>query len=1087
MAGFFSKIAGVFKRPPVYWTILIVLGSVIVAVLMFFIFGRWLDAILIAVALGLIAVLLLVLRSFLAMEREDRLTRGVDAGTAAPAASGQPEESVELGFRRAIEEIRSSRLGAGGLDALPWILVLGEPGAGKTAALRESQLAMPAEYATRVAGGPTSACDWWLTNHAIVLDLAGRYLEQEDEASQAEWRALLRLMRRSRSGVAANGMIFAISVESLLTQSGSELEDLARSLRRRLNEATDELGVDLPIYVLVTKTDQIEGFVEAIAASPVIRPDSAFGWTNDQRVLPDPEQPVIDGLAGVIGRLEGVMPELLIREPDLVRRRRIFALPHELEHVVAALARFVGRAFGQTPYDAPPFLRGVYLSSARREGHTVSPQLHRLGQDWARHPLQGSLNPGGLFLHDLLLEIIVGDRDLALPMDRFGQRARLALNFAMGGLAALLILWWTISFASNLMGIRRIGSEAAAVIGGSTSLGALDALRGSIEEESADIRVVRRGGLAAPMETALERGRETYVWAFGREFEALTKRKITSVVTGFDDGAFEALAQLATDVTWLAARGDPDAAARPDLARHAPITGNATDVEAFDRGYEAFVKWSPIADLQSAIDRESDAVANAASRLLELQRLEAWARASRAHPSIGYAFFGLPGADASNTSVSGAFSRKAWEGLVLRLLDAIESSGKASDRARTFRDTYVIRYDEQWRQLLIDTPIPISRHADVKSSPYLDFIEALYFNTGTEIPRRDPVPEWVLALREARREVPLPPADPPPGGESPPPPPPPWLAYQAALELVAADTEVAIQDGEIAIALTTQMAQRKSTSFDKAYRLAAAIVPDGADVAATKKLEALLQAPVLDASSAVIARAFEEFDALWQMKVVGPSREQLTPDQLSSLYGPGGAVDEIVKGPLAPFLRGGLPVTLIEDRVMPFGPNFLRWIQSPRRLGAGGGGAPAEDRRKVIRMKGLPARVRVGRNLSVSGVELRLRCDDGTQSFDYRMGSRAFTLRWSPDCDDLSLHVTVLGAGSQTELTPAKEWKGPDAFDSFIRQATRNGNAYQWQLNYPEREVSVEVSFEMNPEELTGLAGTGEGGTVSPPPSSMAR
>jgi len=256
----------------------------------------------------------LVLRSFLAMEREDRLARGVDAGLPPPPGQGEPAESVSLGFRRAIEEIRSSRLGAGGLDALPWILMLGESGAGKTAALRESQLAMPAEYATRVTGAPTASCDWWLTNHAIVLDLAGRYLEQKDEESEAEWRDLLRLIRKSRSGVAANGLIFAISVESLLTQSSSELEDRARALRRRLNEATDELGMDLPIYVLVTKLDQVEGFVEAVAASPVIRPDSAFGWTNDQRILPDPEQPVIDGMAGVIARLEGVLPELLLRE-----------------------------------------------------------------------------------------------------------------------------------------------------------------------------------------------------------------------------------------------------------------------------------------------------------------------------------------------------------------------------------------------------------------------------------------------------------------------------------------------------------------------------------------------------------------------------------------------------------------------------------------------------------------------------------------------------------------------------------------------------------------------------------------------------
>ena len=113
-------------------------------------------------------------------------------------------------------------------------------------------------------------CDWWLTHDAIALDLAGRYLAQDDDATRDEWRALLRLLRKQRPGVAANALLFCISVESLLTRSGPEQEELARALRRRINEATDELGVDLPIYLLVTKADQIEGFVEAVAASPAL-------------------------------------------------------------------------------------------------------------------------------------------------------------------------------------------------------------------------------------------------------------------------------------------------------------------------------------------------------------------------------------------------------------------------------------------------------------------------------------------------------------------------------------------------------------------------------------------------------------------------------------------------------------------------------------------------------------------------------------------------------------------------------------------------------------------------------------------------
>lgn len=1084
MAGPFKKIADFFRKPPVYLTIAIVLAAVLVTLGLYAIFGRWLEAILVAVVLAVIAVLLLVLRSFLAMEREERLGRGVEEhaqGGAEEEASGA--EPVTVAFRYAIEEIRSSRLGAGGLDALPWLLVLGEPGCGKTAAVRESGLEMPAEYAARVGGGPTASVDWWLTNDAILIDLAGRYLEQDDEASEAEWRSLLRLLRRQRPGVAANGLVFAVSVESLLSRSAGELEDLARSLRRRINEVTDELGVDLPVYVVVTKLDQVEGFVEAVAASSVLRSDGALGWTNDQRVLADPERRMLEGMGDLFARLEGILPELMLREPDPVRRRRIFCLPDELDTVVAALGHFLGRAFAPTPYDASPYLRGVYLTSARREGSTVSPLLHRLGQEGARHGVDGSLQPGGLFLHDLFEEIIVGDRDLAMPVDRFGKRARLALNVGVAGLVGLLVLWWAVSFGSNWMGIRRVAAEARAVAGGASSLAAVDRLRGAIEEEASDLRLVRRGGLGGPMEVALERGRTTFTWAFGREFADLAKRKLTGVVTGFDDGAFEALAQLATDVTWLAARGDPEQATPPEIARFAPINDNPTDVEAFDRGYADFVRWSRTADIQSAIDRESDVVASAAARLLELERLEAWARGSRSYPPVTYARIGLPGAESSDTQVSGAFTRKAWEGLVVRLLEAIESTGKASDRARTFRDTYVARFDDQWRRLLLDTPIPIDPYADPKDSPYLDYVDVLYANTSAELPRRDPEPAWVVALRAARRDT-APPA-PPAIGDGPPPekpPPPPWTAYQDALALVAADVEAAVEDGETAVALATQLAGRKGTSFEKAYKLVPTMVPDTGDAEASDRLEAILQAPVLDASSAVLARAFEQLDGLWRLQVVEPARGRLTTATMQRLYAPGGAIETMRNGPLAPFYRNGRPVTALGNRAMPFGTGFLRFMKSAEQLQrVFSGGAFGGDGKLVVRLKGHPARVRSGNNMKVSAVEIHVRCDDGTQVFDYRMGSASHTFRWSPDCNELAVRVTALEGSRQRELLPVHEWNGPMAFPLFLQAAERSGDLLRWRLRYPDIGVEVEANFELRDgEQLLAIRHTD-------PPGSMAR
>jgi len=97
------------------------------------------------------------------------------------------------------------------------------------------------------------------------------------------------------------------------------------------------------------------------------------------------------------------------------------------------------------------------------------------------------------------------------------------------------------------------------------------------------------------------------------------------------------------------------------------------------------------------------------------------------------------------------------------------------------------------------------------------------------------------------------------------------------------------------------------------------------------------------------------------------------------------------------------------------------------------------------------------------------------------MGSRSHTFRWSPDCDELSVRVTVLEGSRQRELLPVQEWRGPMAFPLFIQSAERSGDLLRWRLRYDDAGVEVEVSFELRDgEQLLSMR-------HASPPSSMAK
>ncbi len=390
---------------------------------------------------GLLVVGYVLLVKRMKKRKSAPMEQGIEQNAGAtPQAVSEPARRARLddmrrNFKDGLDKFRAA---GRNLYSLPWYIIAGEPGSGKTEAIRHCNVGFPPGLQDELQGaGGTINMNWWFTNHAVILDTAGRLLFEEVKTSQtSEWEEFLKLLHKHRYNCPVNGLLLVIPVDSLIKDTADEIERKGKRIAQQLHLIQRTLDVRFPVFVVITKCDLLNGFREFFedVTDPQLQ-HQVVGWSNpapiDERFNPDHIDQYFETLFdGINRRRLGLLIDPVHTEDPSQRRvdqvDALYAFPQSLKNILPRLKLYLQMVFvgGDVWSPRPLFCRGVYLTSSMREGSALDADLSEAlgvpvdalpeGKVWERER--------AFFLKDLFMEKVFRERGLVTRAGNVGRQ-----------------------------------------------------------------------------------------------------------------------------------------------------------------------------------------------------------------------------------------------------------------------------------------------------------------------------------------------------------------------------------------------------------------------------------------------------------------------------------------------------------------------------------------------------------------------------------------------------------------------------------------------------------------------------------------
>lgn len=335
--------------------------------------------------------------------------------------------------------------------ALPWYLVVGEPGAGRSSAIRAINMSWPHGDGPLELGTPGQLCTYWMPEKAVFIEPGVHVIGPRRDPNML--RDLCAELQEKRPREPIDGIVLVLSAITLADADEQEegaIERHARALRGYIAEVYAYLRAEIPVYVVVTAYDTLWGFGDAFQWSLERKDEEPWGFALPVNLqTAQAKERVATELEGLRARIESACFDKLSGESPPEDRARTFQHLAEMRSLLEKILEVLNFLNNVNAFERTPWLRALVVGSAAPgTGDRLRYRATEFAQMGLFSPAQSQRpQPGGLPMHALLDAVLMPERDIVPLRTRWRDDGLLIVLFILAGLLWLGAIVATVVFA----------------------------------------------------------------------------------------------------------------------------------------------------------------------------------------------------------------------------------------------------------------------------------------------------------------------------------------------------------------------------------------------------------------------------------------------------------------------------------------------------------------------------------------------------------------------------------------------------------------------------------------------------------------